>query len=123
MRQKKFNILIINKNPKILDSLGLTLAEKGHLIMFALNLEMALEIMNNVRINLVIIGIIKEIENQAEILKKLKELFPMIPALITSGDKLKNKEYLKLLHYGASGFITASLNTEELERVFNRAVK
>lgn len=123
MIQKKLTILIYFKNPKIIDPLGIILAEKGHRIMLALNLEMALEIMNNFRIDLIMIGTVNGTEKYVNILKKLKELFPIVPVMIISGNKLKKKDYLKFLYSGASGFINSSSNTEDLEKTIIRVTK
>jgi DNA-binding NtrC family response regulator len=101
--------------------MALALAKKGHQIMFALNLGMAMEFINDIKLDLIIIGA-GEIENQLEIVTSLKELLPYIPILTIMGNELKKEKYRKLLYAGVSRLINTPFDIEKIEKMINKTV-
>ncbi len=111
----EFNILIVDDNPKNLQVLGKTLEQENYRIEFAIDGKTALEWVENLDFDLILLDIIMPEMDGFEVCKKIRSdpKKKDIPVIFLTSET--NKEsILKGFELGARDYVTKPFNTKEL---------
>ena len=83
--RKKYNLLLADDDPFILEGIGEDLESNGYLVARASSGESAVELLESTHFDLVITDLVMGSTNGIQVLKKTKELDPDIQVIILTG--------------------------------------
>jgi DNA-binding NtrC family response regulator len=86
LKRKKFNILVVDDDPSLLETNFFILEDNGYQTATATSGEEAIEALGSRCFDLVITDLNMGQANGIEVLKKAKELHPETPVIITTGN-------------------------------------
>jgi two-component system, cell cycle sensor histidine kinase and response regulator CckA len=115
IREGTETILLVDDNPTASQAARDILESRGYRIMMAGSGAEALDIYDKYcnKIHLVIMDVILQDPNSDEICRRLKDIGPTVPVLLTSGYNI-NKQIAALLDQGCVGFVQKPFQTQTL---------
>lgn len=119
--QERAHILIVDDEQQMRSAMEAVLAREGHSLLQCENGREALEVLENVKIDLLITDMKMPVMTGAELLSRVRELYPQLPVImITAYGTIE--QAVDAMKNGAFDFITKPFSAEDLADVVSRAV-
>lgn len=121
MNSDNMHLLIVDDESSICEILGQYLRKKAYTVTTALSGEAALEIVDKTHIDLIVSDIKMPGMSGVDFLKIIKERFPSIPVLLTTGFPTLDTA-IEALKLGAYDYLTKPFHLEEISEKVKRAL-